>query len=221
MSHFALEQWADFVRQVGPQEQQAAIEQHLDRGCEPCSSVLRLWRQVFEAASRERFYEAPESAVRVAKSQYGLYHPETAPSGKSSIARLLLDSLRQPLWQGVRGPASSPRHLLFGSGFFHVDMRIESSTAPDRVSLVGQVLNSARPDQPLQDIPVRVLKRKEKVTETATNEFGEFHLEFNLQDELRLVLLVENKKNIIVPLPADSLRMGRPDSQNPASHPLH
>jgi hypothetical protein len=214
MGHFALEQWVDFARQAAPLEPRAAMQQHLDQGCESCSQVLRLWQHVSEAASRERLYELPESAVRVAKSQYAVSNLAAAQQETSSMARLLFDSLRQPLLQGVRGPAASPRHLLFGSGYFQVDMRLESSLGCRQVALMGQVLNSAQPEMILKDIPVQVLKGRKKVMEATTNQFGEFHLEFDLADQLRLALLITDQQRIIVPLTADLFQRVRPDSGN-------
>lgn len=196
MRHFSLEQWADFARDLVGKEKKAVMQEHLESGCKPCAKIHKEWSRVREVAGRERAYQPPESAVRAVKGM-GAIHARPAKPG---IAQLLFDSSRSPVAAGVRSASTIARQLLYGVGAYRIDVRMEPQMDSDKISLVGQVLNSAEPAKHVGDVPVALLKGRKVVGESQTNAFGEFHLECDLEGRLELRFILPQGMEVRIPL---------------------
>jgi hypothetical protein len=200
MRHFSLEKWADFARDVAGQDDKATIQRHLDDGCKECVKELRMWRRVHQFGQQKLAYEVPESAVRSMKAMYAVEGKLGIRPRKTAIGELLFDSFRNPLPVGVRSSSTSSRQLLYGAGEFRVDVRLEPRLDSEKVSLVGQVLNSADPGKGLDAVPVVLIKGRKIVAESLTNRFGEFHLECDLESSLHLRVGVPGETEVRIPL---------------------
>jgi hypothetical protein len=200
MSHFKLEEWADFVRDVAKEDQKKAMQSHLDNGCNGCAKLFATWKRVQEAGRRESSYQPPESIVRSVKGAGVIHGLPTAHPEKAPIAELLFDSMRSPMAAGVRSNSAVLRQLLYGVGGYRLDLRIEPQENSDKVDLLGQVLNSTDPDKPIGVTPI-VLKRGNKVlAESVTNRFGEFQLECDLEGSLQLQADLPHGQVVQIPL---------------------
>lgn len=195
MAHFSLEEWADFARDVVKGDQKAAMQTHLESGCKPCAKVLGTWTRVRQAVTREKAYQPPESAVRTVKGMGAIHIP-----AKTSLARLLFDSSSNPIAAGVRSAATVARQLLYGVGAYRIDLRMEPQMDSDKVSLVGQILNSADPAKHAAAVPVVLLKGRKVLAQSRTNGFGEFHLQCDLEGSLQLRLTLPHGSEIRIPL---------------------
>lgn len=195
MPHFSLEEWADFARDAVKGAQKAAMQTHLESGCKPCAKVLGTWTRVREAARREKAYQPPESAVRSVKGLGAIHIP-----AKTSLVRLLFDSSSNPIAAGVRSAATVARQLLYGVGAYRIDLRMEPQMDSDKVSLVGQILNSADPTKHAAAVPVVLLKGRKVLAESHTNGFGEFHLQCDLEGSLQLLLILPHGSEVRIPL---------------------
>jgi len=116
----------------------------------------------------------------------------------AQIAKLVFDSFRQPLPEGIRNVGPRTRQVLYQAGNFAVDVRLESG--PDRGSLVGQVLDSTRPDRGVADAPVTLFMSGSRVSKTVTNKVGEFMFEFQSPNQLRLLIAMEEERPILINL---------------------
>jgi hypothetical protein len=200
MSHFKLEEWADFVRDVATQEKKREMQIHLDNGCKGCAKLYATWTRVQEAGRREASYQPPDSIVRSVKGAGVIHGLGRARLEKAPIAELLFDSLRSPIAAGVRSSSATLRQLLYGLGGYMLDLRIEPQENSDKVALLGQVLNSTDPDTPIGVTSV-VLRRGNKVlAESVTNRFGEFQLECDLEARLQLHAKLPHGQVVQVPL---------------------
>lgn len=191
MEHYSLEKWADFARQVIGEQERAEMQSHLDNdGCRKCSKILGLWRRVHVAARRELSYEPPESAVRSMKGTFAIQGSRRGTSGARSIAALLFDSAVSPLAAGVRSAATTSRQLLYGAGNYRIDLRIETQSDSQKIAVVGQVLNSADPDDIVGAVPVTLARGRKVLAEAVTSPFGEFDVECDRKGpfELRVIL---------------------------------
>src|SRR3989442_1959826 len=101
MKHFALEDWADFMREVVEPLQRAAMQRHLDEGCKRCLRAVAVWQSVLDVARQEANYQPPESTVRSAKAYYGVYRPQAGLSLAPRIPEWTCDSICQPLPSAV------------------------------------------------------------------------------------------------------------------------
>jgi hypothetical protein len=191
MEHYSLEKWADFARQVIGEQERAEMQSHLDDdGCRKCAKALGLWQHVHVAARRELSYQPPESAVRSMKGTFAIQGPRKATLGARSIAALLFDSAVSPLTVGVRSAAATSRQLLYGAGNYRIDVRIEVQADSQKIAVVGQVLNSADPDEIVGAVPVTLARGRKVLAEAVTSPFGEFDVECDRKGpfELRVML---------------------------------
>lgn len=202
MKHFAMEEWVDFVRDVLAPEQKMVMQHHLDTGCARCSKNLQLWRQVRTLAAHETTYHPPEELVRFVKGSFALNRPPATRSRRTRLAQLVFDSFRQPALAGARATGQSPRQLLYRTGTLLIDLRMERLSG-SRLSLVGQVLDSNHAMKGVDGLPVKLASPLGSVSLTATNEFGEFHLEIDGGSGLRLS--VGANKAIEIHIPAGEL----------------
>ena len=201
MKHFSARDWIELARGATAPETALGMQRHLKEGCTTCAAVSRLWQRVAGAAARDAAYEPPGDSVRIAKSLFRVRAPGFAPKA----ARLLFDSLREPLPSGVRSQTATARQLLFEQGRFQVDARLESGPVAGRISLIGQIVKQPAEDggtrQELAHISVLLLEGERVMSIAHTNRFGEFHLEFEETEDLRLWIAISSKSPILIQLP--------------------
>ena len=198
MEHYSLDKWADFARQVIGEQERAEMQSHLENdGCTKCSEVLGLWQRVQDVARHEHSYQPPDSVVRSIKGTFALHGPRRAGRAALAVAELLFDSARNPLPAGVRSTGTALRQLLYGAGNYRIDVRIEPQPDSRKVAVVGQVLNSAEPDEAIGVAPVSLVRGGKVLATSVTSPFGEFDVECDLGGPLELS----------VQLPAKELRL--------------
>jgi hypothetical protein len=210
VKHYSLEEWSDFARNRAPTPSATQMQRHLDEGCAVCGRVLEMWRSVLEVAGREVDFQVPESGTQRAKTFYRIAWPERADSLPLRFARLVFSSSAEPLREGVRSGEVSTCHLLFDEGTYVIDLHVKPETERKLVSLAGQILDRAHSERVYENSIVTVLRRDEELARTATNEFGEFHLEFGPGDNVMLTVRLEGQSVVVSALP------GSPAGRRPA-----
>ena len=194
MKHFSDAAWADFVRNVISQAARATMQNHIDNGCEKCSSELQLWQNVLSIAQQESALVPPDGVVRMVKSEF----LAMAPQPKRGF-RLLFDSNLQPLTAGIRGSISA-RQFLYETDDFYIDLRLEPRREADRACVIGQVLNRIGKDRSTEGVAVRIRKGRQRLAETTANRFGEFQIEFDASKNLCISISGGEEDEIILPL---------------------
>ena len=198
-SHFSEEDWLDFARgQVAGRSDE--MQRHLASGCAPCGGTLAFWRSVLATAAPEPFYAPPAAAVQLARGRFDIARRKPLATRAAEAAALVFDSFRQPLLAGVRAAGPSTRHILYKAGDYLVRLCVEPGSDPSHLSVVGQVVDETDPARTLRDVAVLVLSGKQAVDRTLTNHLGEFHLEPEPADNLRLSLGVPDRGPLTVPL---------------------
>jgi hypothetical protein len=201
MEHFPDDQWVDFVRQVTADQQHASMKQHVDSGCVECSKAWETWRTVMQLGRREKNFEPPVWAVQAVKASFVARKAIPLARGPVEFARLLFDSAMQPAMAGVRGTASIVRQLLYRSGSMCIDMRMQPKPGSDSMVLIGQLLDSARPNQGMSGVPVSLLCNGDTVSRGKTNDVGEFDFGMTAHSQLQLVFGIGDSRTIVVPVP--------------------
>jgi hypothetical protein len=191
LKHFSEAQWADFARNLLPPATKMTMRQHLDQGCKPCAATLQLWQNVREIAERESTFTPHENVVRVVKSQFAAVMPEP-----SRGVRLVFDSNLQPITAGIRGGVAV-RQFLYETDEYYIDLRLEPRR--ERACLVGQVLNRGGKARGAE-LAVRLQKGKVPVAQTTANQFGEFQLEFEINEGLCISISSQKESEVILPL---------------------
>ena len=183
--HFTEEAWADFARQQGEPEQRARLQRHLE-GCERCAQTLDVWTAVVGLAGQEAAYEPPGDVMAQVRARFALHRPLGLVERVASSVSLVFDSFRQPMLAGVRAAGSSPRQLLYKAGRYLIRLQIEREVGSDRLSVVGQIVDEANPKGALDALPVLLLSDDDTLDRTVTNILGEFQLQSDPSESLRL-----------------------------------
>jgi CheY-like chemotaxis protein len=117
-------------------------------------------------------------------------------------ARLVLDSFLQPLPAGVRYSLQlSARKLLYESEDLMADLSLEPQGNLQRITLVGQVLDAAEPERRLASLSLVLQGRAGPIAVASTNEFGEFHFDFDFEPGVRLEIGVKANHWVSLELP--------------------
>jgi hypothetical protein len=200
MRHYSLEKWVDFVRGVIGEDEKVEMQSHLKTGCKACSKEMGIWQRLQQVARREPSYTPTAGAVRIVNSAFAKRPEGRLQPTKSEVASLLFDSFRSPQLAGVRSVATASQQLLYGAGDYRIDVRIEPQMDSEKVILVGQVLNSADPDELLSALPVSLLKGRRMLAESVTSQFGEFQIECGLEESFRLAVLLPGGREVSLQL---------------------
>lgn len=124
-----------------------------------------------------------------------------APRQVTSRARLILDSFLQPVPADVRSSQSAVHRVLYESEGLMADLSLEPQTDSRRVKLVGQVLDPSRPEPQLVCVPVVLHGQTGLLGVAKTNEFGEFHFEFDSEPGVRLEIGVRRNHWVLLDVP--------------------
>jgi hypothetical protein len=196
MGHYHIGEWTDLVRGLVPETRRNEMEQHLESGCGECRSLFGLLRHLAEAAQAELVYES--SSAGLSSKARSLFQDEAkAPlrdrlgsALQTLVATLTFDSIAEPQPAGARGNRASSRQMMYQAGDYFIDLRLDRERDSMKIILVGQVANQKDPLLKLARLPVFVMAGKNVVSESASNEFGEFSLEFVPRQNLRLCVQV-------------------------------
>jgi CheY-like chemotaxis protein len=119
----------------------------------------------------------------------------------ANAVRLIFDSLRDPMPAGLRASEARGRRMLYACGNLTVDLWIRPQEGSDRITLEGQILDMAKPGRRLENTAVALHGPKGPMVHTTANEFGEFHLDFEIQPKLVLKIEDERAHGLSISLP--------------------
>jgi hypothetical protein len=196
MAHYHIGEWADYVRNLVAETRRNDMERHLAGGCEECSAVAGFLRSVAEVAAIDQSYQ--QATAPLALEAREIFVSPANSGGRFGIlgalrtlaAKLAFDSAAGLYPSGARGVRPAARQLMYQAGDYCVDLRLDRERNTTRVILVGQVANEKQPLLQLARLPVFIMSGKKVVSETTSNEFGEFTLEFLPRPNLRLCVRV-------------------------------
>jgi hypothetical protein len=197
MQHFSDEIFVDLVRGTEAPTH-TELQPHLAVQCSECTRTLKVWQRLQAIGARESTYCPPADSVRMAKFEY-----EARRAAESELpGKLIFDSLSQPAFAGVRSAgAAAARQMVYEADGMMVDLRFDRRARSNYISLIGQVLDQKAPRVSLANASVMLWTEKGLVlAETQTNVLGEFHLEFEAQNRLRLSIQASTRTLIRIPL---------------------
>lgn len=203
MKHFAAERWVDFVRGLVAEPEHGSMVAHLSAGCQKCQRMAGVMASLVGTAAAASRYEPPrEVAGRVTT----LYAPPSQPkhATRSVPMQLVYDSFRQPLPAGVRG-GDRPSQALYQTANHSLDLcmnreRLKGQYGAARMVLVGQITDRKAPGRRLSEMPVMLISGRRVAAHGVSNEWGEFHFEYDPKKRLRLQVPLEGGKRIEIPL---------------------
>ena len=194
-THFDDVTWLHFARGILPASHERAMRAHLDHGCDECQRAHLSWKRFVEAAGRD----AADSPDGVAKAVFALRRRIPFRDGLALLAEQVFDSFQDPLPVGIRGSAAAPRQLVYEAGGYLIDVRLEQGT--DGLStLTGQVVH-AWTEGATRGTGVVVVGQNAIVGQTVANSIGEFQLDCEHFDNLKICLGISDETFIEVTLP--------------------
>ena len=200
MKHFDITEWSDFTRGVVPPPDRAAMEMHLSSGCVRCGSALEFVKDVFAVAQLSSREEPAADSVRWAKALMAMHQPARSDA-QSLVARLVFDSVRDPLPAGTRSVDPTLRYAVYVAGNFCIDLHFQQDVESHTSTILGQMTDREIPDRPVTGRPVLLVSGKRIVAHCISNRFGEFSLHCNSERRLRLLVGIdEHRQRIEVPL---------------------
>lgn len=200
MEHFSEQAWADFVRGFERSEQRQ-LQSHLASACRDCTASHETWKRIRTVASREGLYTPPADVTRMAKLAFvGRFSPQT---NSAVFASLTFDTLRQPALAGIRSGAAAARQMLYETEGVAVDLRFDHSPALKLIHVTGQILDKREPHGAIRNAAVTVWTPNGlPVAEARTNDFGEFRLQFESQEALKLSIQTPGQPAVRIFLPS-------------------
>lgn len=191
--HFDITEWADYVRNAVPSDQQKLMQAHLQAACSKCEKLKALLFRFATVCSREASYQIPRAAEQQVKAMVGMASAPRRSILQRVWASLVYDSVNDPQPVGVRGTHQINRQVLFHAGDYSVDLRFEHEKGSASMVLVGQIANQKTPDEMLANLPVILVAGNREVTRSISNTFGEFQLEYVPESDLRLLVPLESR----------------------------
>jgi acyl-coenzyme A thioesterase PaaI-like protein len=199
MAHFSDEAWADFARGIAHCETSSAIQKHLLEECAQCVRASQSWSKIHSVAATESSYVVPEDTVRMIKLQFEVTHRQQTQD--YALGSLVFDSFTQPAIAGIRSGEVSARQVVYEAEGLTVDMRFDRQARSSRVLVVGQVLAKGASEPSWNDATVILWTEKgEPILAVKTTTFGEFQLEFEPQNHLRLSIERSGYRPVRIPL---------------------
>src|SRR6266478_64711 len=130
---------------------------------------------------------------------------ETAPDvlkvlDAYSLPRVPLHRLLQHPAE-IRTSRSVNHRVLYESEGPRADLSVEPERDSQRVTLVGQVLDTAGPEPQLDSVPVVLHGQTELLGVAKTNEFGEFHFDFDSEPGVTLEIGVKGHHWLLLDVP--------------------
>jgi predicted nucleic acid-binding Zn ribbon protein len=197
MQHYEIGEWVDFTRNLLSERQRNNMEQHLASGCTECGATLEFLQKVGQAAAAESACEAvtrnlAASARQVFKGSGARSMDRVVEALQLLVANLTYDSASDLLPQGARAHRAATRQMMFQAGDFCLDLCVDRELDSSRVTLLGQLANAKDPRIQMAQCPVLILAGDKILTQTASNEFGEFSLEYVPRPNLLLCVPIDD-----------------------------
>jgi anti-sigma factor RsiW len=192
MRHHDIAEWIDYVRGLGDPDLRIEMEAHLRAGCPACRETVTGLESLSAELLADEAYEPPPGAVRCARALFSRFHAESVRRLPRVLARLVQDSLGEPLPAGVRGNERASRQALYEVGNLYVDLRVEQRPGRSSVEIVGQMLRREATGEPAWRRPVVLTSGRRVLACVASNEHGEFHFDGVPAGQVRIHIPVDD-----------------------------
>ena len=207
MQHYGVGEWTDFVRNLVSDQARLEMEQHR-ANCAECEAVFRFVGNLAVSARDEQVYDAASEVLADSARQAFSTQRKVSRTRdhviralQTLVAHLTYDSVADLRPVGARASHATTRQMLYEAGDYCLDLRFDRESESPEVTLVGQV--AMRRDTSFQAgaLSVLILSDRKVVAKSASNEFGEFSLQYAPARDLRLcVRIVDAGVELEVPL---------------------
>jgi RNA polymerase sigma factor (sigma-70 family) len=155
-------------------EENAQVRAHLDAGCGPCGKRFAKLQKVSSAAAGWSLSYPPDW---LSAQVLGLFErvrgAPTESSLKRAFALLVADNCAKGQLLGFRSAGVMPRHLLYRTASYDIDLSVDDSDPQDSLVLMGQSIPLHKELTIMVGAKVELLNGPQVWT-TFANAFGEF-----------------------------------------------
>lgn len=164
------------------------MENHLAEGCERCGQQMELLQRLANSASGLR--GAPEVPEQVMERALAIFRPALPARTERHrlIASLIFDSFATPAPAGARGTRSGARRLSYRAENFELELLADLDRRSQTIAITGQLSDAVSPGASFASVRVQLVSGRKVLRQTATDEFGEFHLDSPIGKGLTLRL---------------------------------
>ncbi|PYT78853.1 MAG: hypothetical protein DMG40_18810 [Acidobacteria bacterium] len=124
-----------------------------------------------------------------------------SPQQVTLEARLIFDSFLERSLAGVRSLHPTPRQLLYESDVLVADLSLELQRDSQRITLTGQVLDTLKRKPQMAGVPIVIQGQAGLLAIVRTNEWGEFHFEFEPEPGMTLQIKAGEDFSVSAGLP--------------------
>ena len=202
--HFDDISWLAFVRRSMPEDDTWLMQQHLTVACEECLKAHSFWAKLDDLLAKEGQYEPDASDVRVVTSAFAGANSERKNLVLPKLAVLTFDSFQDSAPVGFRRSLVQARHVVFRSEGWTISLRIKQQTG-NQVSLTGHISEAELPLRETSPMEVQLLSNGIPNASVTTSLSGEFHLQYSLVPDVRLLVNVSDAEALEIPLPVEDL----------------
>lgn len=208
-AHYGILEWMEFARGTVPEETRSRMSSHLNEGCSDCLKIAAFFEKLANVCRDMIPDDVPESMLERARAIYPQTLQRQSRVPRRIPVELIYDSSLAPAPLGLRASKATGCRVLYRAGNWSLDFHLEPGLQSSQISVIGQILNEGEP-QSVSHVPVALKSGAATVTETLTNQFGEFQMECKRRKSLRLSIYLERDTLFIeVPLQmAGSDRIG-------------
>jgi hypothetical protein len=164
-----------------------------------CQRSHEACRRFLETASRDGSDSAADSPDCFAKAVFAVRRRIPLRAGLALLAEPVFDSFQDPALIGIRGSAAAPRQLVYEAGGYLIDLQLEQQ-ADGPSALTGQVVH-AWTEGATRGAGVVLIREGSVVGQTVANSIGEFQLDCDHPDNLKICLGLVDETFIEVKLP--------------------
>ncbi|MDQ4076499.1 MAG: hypothetical protein M3220_09670 [Chloroflexota bacterium] len=183
-----------------------AESQALDKELAEIDEVTKAdiaWLQRFRQASQELRVAAPPPSVREElERRFELFAEERRLPGflQRLIAVLSFDSNARWATAGARSATTQglERQLIFTAGSVEIALNLQPRQGNQQVDLAGQVFTGSTEGIPI--LSVQLLREREEVSITTTDEIGEFDFEGISPGEYEMIVSGDQMEIVLAPL---------------------
>jgi hypothetical protein len=156
--------------------------QRQDNRCAKASSIsdvekeIRKRRGMFEQSFDDQ--HSDQRGALLTAGQSSLLRTRGLTPRGMEVAQLVLDSFRTPLPAAVRSSRESGRHFAYRHKNLMIDVLLKAEVESGRVLVMGQVMGLGKGVGKNDGLVVLLKDGVKTIVRTATNQFGEFQLEF-------------------------------------------
>lgn len=173
MAHPNISVLIDYARDLLPVHERTITETHL-QACSECQAALDRFAMIQRFAADEVRFTPPPGLVRSAKQVFGGTPAADEPA--SIPMQLVFDSFAALAVAGLRAADEAERQLTFQSGPWRLDLAVDKPYGAAGITIVGQLVEAGGAGG--GEARIRARQGKRIVTQTASNESGEFVLSF-------------------------------------------